>query len=868
ARRCDGDPRRVFGALALASGGSGASGGLLPGALTKTIEVIAMNTATKVAAATVTTALVFVGALGLYNLGGDGEPARPSGARASARPEPAPLEDAGVEAPSGPVGARSVVNASSSEASTAEIGEPTAVEPAPERTVVTLRAVDQEGVPIAGAWAQVTTEEGLERDFPPSLESGVSGEVELELPKGASWQYMGGDVANAYLALHAPGYATDFLVATVVRGGSKDHGDVVLAPGGGVAGYVLDPAGAPVVDALLVGTTAHVGGDLDSARLTGPEMEGGRPTVRSDANGRFELAGLHLGEALVWAHAQGSLWTASEPVLVREGIFGQGITLVLEPVPEDARITGRVVDPTGMGVEGAEVLYASRSWTEESVTAGPDGRFQIDVTLRTPHTLLARDPGGGFGPTALRQASPGESEIVLALTPLRHLVVRAVDTDGEPIENAWAKAIRDEGDHLGKSWLHTDASGRVEILASGEPFLVTIGKDGYQHRRLGPFDPDALPQEEVAELESLPMIRGRVLHGEDPVADARVELVEDHRIDSREVYKGFPMRFFGAGNTVVQSEADGSFALSMRRGFRGTYIVIAEKEGFALAELALPGVAPTRPVDGVEVQLTDGGAIEGQVLVPAKRNPEGIVVAASRGDGRPRVTRTDSDGRYRFERLTPGSWRVEDRDVEPEGRIMAMASAEEAPFGWNCEVFEGKTIVHDLDLRWQEGLAVEGRLAFDGVGAAGWSAVLEASEHSDRPLDIQPVVLDEDGRFAIPARPGRPKLVLRSPTGRTPMVVVETEVVVDADRRPFELDLATGTIEGRRPEPTHMRTVWAEEGTLVYTTFDTDDEGAYRVEGVTAGELGLSHETEGKHGHGWYHLKGIEVVAGETTTID
>ena len=65
-----------------------------------------------------------------------------------------------------------------------------------------------------------------------------------------------------------------------------------------------------------------------------------------------------------------------------------------------------------------------------------------------------------------------------------------------------------------------------------------------------------------------------------------------------------------------------------------------------------------------------------------------------------------------------------------------------------------------------------------------------------------------------------------------------------------------------------MRTVWAEEDTLVFTTFDTDDEGAYRVEGVTAGELGLSHETEGKYGTGWYSLTEIEVVAGKTTTVD
>ena len=37
----------------------------------------------------------------------------------------------------------------------------------------------------------------------------------------------------------------------------------------------------------------------------------------------------------------------------------------------------------------------------------------------------------------------------------------------------------------------------------------------------------------------------------------------------------------------------------------------------------------------------------------------GAIVAASRGDGFPRTTRADGQGRYRFEHLAPGRWQVE-----------------------------------------------------------------------------------------------------------------------------------------------------------------------------------------------------------------
>ena len=865
-RRCDGDVQRALGVLALASG---SRDGLFSSALSTSTQLIAMNTGTKVAALAAGAALV-VGALGLHALiGNDGvQPEERDGLRATE----SELENVDLAvAPTAAQGAREVVE-------TGGFGPGDGAGRVPEElarpiTLVTARAVDVDLAPIAGAWLEVSSEDGLKRAFPRSAPSGADGRLELELPKVASFQYWGHDIANAYLALRAPAHATHFFIGHVVRGGTKDQGDVMLTAGGGVSGRVIYGGGAPVAAALVVGTSALVGGNLHAARLAGPGTDGGRPTVLTDANGRFELAGLHLGETSIWAHADTFLWTVSDPVLVEEGALVHGLTLTLEPVPADARIVGRVVDPGGLPVAGAEVLYLQPGvWDHSTVESGADGRFQIDVALRAAHVLEARDPQRRYGPSVHHNARPGGDELVLELTPRRELTAHVVDEQGRPIEDAWAIAFTKSNDHFGNSAVHTDAEGRATIVAKGEPFFVNVGEEGYESKRLGRFDPGNLPTEEVLfELEPQPLIRGRVMHGEHPVAGARVELAEVQDFDSVEIYKGFPLRFSTVGDTVTESDAEGRFLLPMDSQFNGTYTILVEKEGFALAEVALLRIDPTEAYDGVEVRLTSGGTLEGFVLVAPNRSREGVVIAASRGDGRPRVTRTDAEGRYRLERLTAGSWHVEDRLVEPEGRVVSMASKEEAPFDWHCEVFEGQTTAYDLDLRWQAELRVEGRLAFDGAGAGGWTAVLEAGDHADRPYDLRPSVVDTDGRFSVEALPGPGTLVLRSPTGSGPASMVKAKIVVEAERRPVELAFETGVLVGRIPESGARLRVYhrVDEKTHLETAFEADDEGAFRLEGVPAGEVSFQRHEVGKYGLGWYSVKhDIVIVAGETTTVE
>jgi hypothetical protein len=209
--------------------------------------------------------------------------------------------------------------------------------------------------------------------------------------------------------------------------------------------------------------------------------------------------------------------------------------------------------------------------------------------------------------------------------------------------------------------------------------------------------------------------------------------------------------------------------------------------------------------------------------------------------------------------MTPGPWHVEDRPHEPEDRVLSMARADEAPFDWNCSVAEGEVTVFVVDLRWQEDLRVRGRLALDGVGAAGWSAVIEAPMGADREYHLPPTQLDELGRFAAEALPGAAELVLRSPPGEQPLRALIVEIRVNEDLQPFELDLPTGTLSGRAEPGSRLRLHHRiDASTHLELESQADDAGVFVIAGVPAGESSLQREGPPQK---------VTIVAGETTRL-
>ena len=82
--------------------------------------------------------------------------------------------------------------------------------------------------------------------------------------------------------------------------------------------------------------------------------------------------------------------------------------------------------------------------------------------------------------------------------------------------------------------------------------------------------------------------------------------------------------------------------------------------------------------------------------------------------------------------------------------------------------------------------------------------------------------------------------------------MVKAQIVVDADRRTVELDLATGSFDGSMPEGAARLRVHhrIDRWTHFEATFETDEGGAFTVEGLAAGQTSVQRYDDGSWGPG------------------
>jgi hypothetical protein len=106
--------------------------------------------------------------------------------------------------------------------------------------------------------------------------------------------------------------------------------------------------------------------------------------------------------------------------------------------------------------------------------------------------------------------------------------------------------------------------------------------------------------------------------------------------------------------------------------------------------------------DELEIVLSRGGDLEGEVVVDEPRERAGIVVGITRGDGFPRTQRTDPRGPLRFEYLTPARGTCTSTTAR-SSRVVELGSwkryGPDHVWPTNAQVVEGRTSFLRLDLR-------------------------------------------------------------------------------------------------------------------------------------------------------------------------
>lgn len=175
----------------------------------------------------------------------------------------------------------------------------------------------------------------------------------------------------------AKGYQAGRVGGVVVEdGGAREGVEVRLSRGATLKGRVVEArGGAPVAG-------ADVSAESAPARTT------------SDADGAFEFEGVAPGKARVTASSP-DFASASETVDVGE--TGGSVELKMSP---GASVSAVVVTPGGEPVSGAEVALApaGQTWSNNRLSAGPDGRVRFAHLAPGRYSLTAGSAGGRSRP--------------------------------------------------------------------------------------------------------------------------------------------------------------------------------------------------------------------------------------------------------------------------------------------------------------------------------------------------------------------------------------------------------------------------------------------------------------------------------------
>jgi len=683
------------------------------------------------------------------------------------------------------------------------------------------RVLDPEGRPVPNAIVRFRAYRETE------ARTDANGVGSVRLPEG--WDFSLGHLG--VFVVDAAGYLVEEVDFAPSESARVDVGDVLLRPAGAVAGRVLDAQGQPVVDAWVEEAVPERNPELlarwrleRSVRTHGPaEVECTRDELRremrTDAAGEFLLERVPVGERQLWAGKDGLVAGHTGAVEVRPGLVSAGVVLTLGVRDPQDFAFGRVIDPDDEPVARASIDTEFRSGARSgssSFQTDERGRFEFAYTPRVARTVRVHDPEGRFAPLTLEGVEGGSTELVLRLERPEWMEVN-VSTASGPLEDASVLVWRADRRGLAVEFANLrreDSS--VRFTLPSEPFLVVVEAEGYDRSELGPFPGTAAPRSVTCVLEPLPGVRGRVLHAGAGVPGARVALHE--RVRTFLSVNGFPVRHERDAAADGETDADGSFALTLRSS--GDFYLRAEAPGLAPAEVGPLSLAKDVGEELV-VELTAGGSIEGRVLPPAGRSPAGTVVVVSRGDAFARTQRVGADGAYRFDRLSPGDWLVGTRDEELSPNSVQSTSTrapfDEARIETNCRVLEGATTRHDLDLG---GAAAPprliGTLQLDGRPAQGWTADLipndgglavrgTRSGRRGAATTQGPRTLDEAGGFELAVeRPGPFRLTFQSPEAREGNgVVLSVELELYPGINTFSRSLATGSVVVENPRELH-----------------------------------------------------------------
>lgn len=552
------------------------------------------------------------------------------------------------------------------------------------------------------------------------------------------------------LAVRAPAHTRLEIEVKVTSGETTELGDLVLEPAGSVVGRIVDPDGVPR-------------GGLARAAL--PELDpdprvnerlGPRPPTRltaaiAGADGRFRIDGVRAGACRIWCGSEPLLWSHSDVLVV---VAGETRDLGDVALRRNAlAISGRVESPAGLPVANHLVLcrHATRP---DTLSAETDGRGEFTVDVREDATFdVVSDPvDQAYTPALVHGVRTGTRDLVLRLTPARHVTLAVHDEAGAAIEE-FALNVSDRADDASTGVRDRRPGGRARVVASPVPFWIDVRAHEFAPAKLGPLDVSAADTEIDVVLRRALMVRGRIVRAGEPVRGVSVALAPLAQRGAESVSNEFPYAFAREpALSYARSDDQGRFALPLSTP--GSFVVITSDEREHTTRSAAFVFDGRTPPAELVLEYSPTGTLAGKVLAPSGTATSGLWIGISNGDGPTLVARTDETGAYRFDELEPGRWWIRklESDISHTQRRYARSADWIEPA--SVVVAPSLTARFDLDLDLYPVLI--GRLNFGGDEHSRWTATLSHDSKFDATVSV---ALDEHGAFRIESTHTGPALL-------------------------------------------------------------------------------------------------------------
>lgn len=730
------------------------------------------------------------------------------------------------------------------------------------------RVVDDRGRPIAAATIHV----GVDSGDPWSTEAttGTDGRFRID--------GLGDVEAGAPLIVDVT--ATRCVAASVkVRApelGIVPIGTLRLASGGTIRGRVVDQEGRGVQGAEVV-----VGASL--TQVHGAWLRAGlHRGVRTDtdAAGRFALEGLAPGWVAIGARGADTWVGARDAIPVRAGAVTDDVELVVERPPGGVRLRGRLEDERGVPIprarlewEGAgrpDTAIASWSWFSQIATDDA-GSFDLSCGIDATHTIEHVAPDGRV--VRREGLRAGGDDIVLRLPDAKRIEIRAIDARTRSVVEPTSARIAVEAEDGGFGV--TRSHGGLFVAVPSVPWRLTVSARGYEPVEAGPF-PAAGPDAGIdLVLEPTACVEGIVVDA-DGAAIAGASVAWSEPLPNTMEAFGFVVSRVTRSHLAVTSAADGRFALPLPRDVtRAALQVSAAGHATTRTEdLDLDSMRAGAARSPQRVQLTRGGTLSGSVLVQPEVERAGIVVAASCGDGQPRMTRTNEAGRYVLEHLAAGAWRVELRDGDVFAGSLFGTNRAAPPA--NAIVDDGRTTRLDLVLETRDRAQVTGSVRIDGrslpdvrvaVLERPTTATSNADAWSFARILAEPVEADADGAFTLESdTQGAAWLEIRIGADAGAVVLRRALTLTPGEQR-MDVNVNSGRLE------VAVHSVDPVRGAARLTLTRADADGwTMRAEGSVEEPMtftfpilpGGTWRLEGKGGE----ARSVVVTTGETTRVE